>query len=413
MRRLIVMAAILLTSMACAPMPAEGQQVPTTGAVQPASIRLLVTSGDVAPTRLVTDVAAQGCTAETLALVQGGQWLLYIQGAPPQVNAPFPSQLPTGTTLLARCSPPPGVATPPAKAAPNAPNSPNAPATSGPRPPASALPTWGVFDDGYPADSPTLANIAASVGRPAGVVSWYVHAAATYPPGTEAGQRWDDNVARVRRVHAAGEVPLITWEMWKDATPGANPMPLADIAAGRFDAYFDSWAAGVKTVSPGVVYLRIFHEMNLTGQYPWSVYPGDRFRNSPAQLSAAWRHIVGRFEAAGVTNVRWVFNPGGDLTNNPLPPGAYPGDAYVDYIGLDVYDTAPRGSLALDYPLLEAIANKPWLHGEVGGGSAWVTSELAPFVRRRPMTVVWFNAGQWELNGSQNQAIRAMLDGLP
>lgn len=371
---------------------------PPTQATARSELRLEVARAESPVARTITDLGSAGCGVETLGLLQNGRWLLYVRGAPAAVNASFPASFPAGTPYLVRCG---------ASGAAPAPTP--APVASAAEPP----PTWGVFDTGWPPDSTTLADIAGALGREPGIVSWYVHAASTDPPGALGARRWEDNEARVRSVLAAGQAPMITWEMWRDATPGSNPMPLTAINAGNFDDYFDSWAAGVKSVAPGVVYLRIFHEMNLTGQYPWSVYKGDRYRNTPAQLTEAWRHIVGRFQAAGVTNVRWVFNPGGDLTNNPLPAGAYPGDDVVDYIGLDVYDTSPPGSLALDYPLLAAIADKPWIFGEVGGTPRWVTGELGPFLRRRPMTIVWFNAGQWELERTRLAALREALTGLP
>ncbi|MFN8639681.1 MAG: glycosyl hydrolase [Dehalococcoidia bacterium] len=379
------------------PQPAEPTSSPPAQAAARSDLRLEVARTDSPVPRTITDLGSGGCSVETLGLLQEGRWLLYVQGAPAAVNAAFPSTFVAGTPYLVRCrATTAGAAAPPPVAA--APTS---------------LPTWGVFDTGWPPDSTVMADTTRALGRPPGIVSWYVHAASTDPPGALGARRWDDNADRVRSVLAAGQAPMITWEMWRDATPGSNPMPLASIAAGTYDDYFDSWAAGVRSVAPGVVYLRIFHEMNLTGQYPWSVYKGDRFHNTPAQLTAAWRHIVDRFRAAGVTNVRWVFNPGGDLSNNPLPAGAYPGDDYVDYIGLDVYDTSPPGSLALDYPLLSAIADKPWIFGEVGGTPRWVTGELGPFMRRRPMTIVWFNAGQWELERTRLAALQEALAGLP
>ncbi len=390
----MLVAGSFLSASNAQPRTADPMAIPPAQAAARAELRLVVAPAESPVTRTIADLGNSGCGVESLGLLQNGRWSLYVQGAPAAVNAAFPTSFAAGTPYLVRCGATGAAPAPVATA-------------HGP------LQTWGVFDTGWPPDSTTMADNSRALGRQPGIVSWYVHAASTDPPGTLGAHRWDDNAPRVRSVLAAGQIPLITWEMWQSATPGANPMPLTAITSGKFDDYFDSWAAGVKSVAPGVVQLRIFHEMNLTGQYPWSVYPGDRFHNTPAQLSEAWRHIVGRFQAAGVTNVRWVFNSGGDLTNNPLPAGAYPGDAYVDYIGLDVYDTSPPGSLALDYPLLEAIADKPWIFGEVGGTPRWVTEELGPFLRRRPMTIVWFNAGQWELERTRLAALREALAGLP
>ncbi|MFN8639680.1 MAG: glycosyl hydrolase [Dehalococcoidia bacterium] len=432
--------------------------------------RFEVTRSQTSVSQIIANLRSSGCVVDTLGLRSSGSWLRYDRDDPASGSA-LATVVPAGTRYFARCDltggPQPPVTTPtptatqaptttpspvvtPTPAPPRTPTAtpppvgtptpaptrtptatPTPVVTSTPAPtrtpaatptpvvtstpasgPSAQLPTWGIFDDGS-GNTTTVSDVSNALGRTPGVVGWYVQAASTWPAGTVDGPRWEDNAPRVRSTLAAGQAPMITWEMWKDATPGDNPMPLTAISQGYFDSYFDSWAAGVKSVSPGIVYLRIFHEMNLTGQYPWSVYPGDRFHNTPAQLNAAWRQIVDRFRAAGVTNVRWVFNTGGDLTNNPLVAGAYPGDAYVDYIGLDSYDTSPPDSLALDYPLLGAIANKPWMFGEVGGTPRWVTDELSPFLHRRPMTVVWFNEGQWQLESTRLNALKGALAGLP
>ena len=51
----------------------------------------------------------------------------------------------------------------------------------------------------------------------------------------------------------------------------------------------------------------------------------------------AWQNIYTIFKAQGVTNVSWLWNPGGGPADaDPAP--YYPGSAYVDWIGFDGYD---------------------------------------------------------------------------
>jgi hypothetical protein len=275
--------------------------------------------------------------------------------------------------------------------------------------PGTDLATWGVFTDAFPLSTTRLNQISTAVGRSEGIRHWYVQAASPWSDWPNWG------LPGIQASIAAGKTPLVTWEMWADASlqPGTY-WPLNDITAGVHDAYLTSWAQGIKALTPNLVYLRILHEQNLIGQYPWTVYPGNPFGNTPAQYVAAWQHVVNLFRAQGVTNVRWVFNVGGDLTNNPLPAGTYPGDAYVDYVGADMYDTAPVGSVALDAPLIRAIApSKPVLDGEVGGSAAWVSSELSPYAHASHVSVVWFDAAPSALGTSNEAAVKTMLVGLP
>lgn len=219
-------------------------------------------------------------------------------------------------------------------------------------------------------------------------------------------------------------------------TTQANPLvPVATISGSEhatLQAYIDTWAAGVAALIPtsgsSPVYLRIFHEMNLAYNsfigYPWGVY--DVFNdglykatgNTPARLVAAWQYIVSRFVAAGATNVRWVWNTGGDLGPNPITPGSYPGDAYVDFIGADEYNTSPAATLATDLTVLSATTlggtatsgTKRMIFGEVGvaastdGGTTapltYITTDLRNLIvagAARIEALVWWDQPNYAL----------------
>jgi heat shock protein HslJ len=51
----------------------------------------------------VSALQAGGCDAGGLALATGGEWEIYLTGAPPEVNAGFPSTLEPSTPFTARC----------------------------------------------------------------------------------------------------------------------------------------------------------------------------------------------------------------------------------------------------------------------------------------------------------------------
>jgi beta-mannanase len=138
-------------------------------------------------------------------------------------------------------------------------------------------------------------------------------------------------------------VPLVIWDP-VDTTP-------ADIAAGKHDNYLTQWAQAMRQYDQ-TVYLAWGIEPNnsLSGR-PWSGAANGGARGGPEAYVAAWRHIHDHFARYGASKVRWVWMPAyadimpADWTamrpawNRPLPEWNhftryYPGDAYVDWIGL-------------------------------------------------------------------------------
>ncbi|HZQ26141.1 MAG TPA: glycosyl hydrolase [Acidimicrobiales bacterium] len=156
-----------------------------------------------------------------------------------------------------------------------------------------------------------------------------------------------------------------------------NPTPTyASIAAGALDGAVAGWA-GVLSAFAAVhpdrkVHLRLDFEMN--GPYnrwsPCHKNPGQpQLDSTPAQFVAAWRHLHDRFTAlatpAAVQATRWVWsivdvNPAKDSDPCRLDIASfYPGDAYVDELGMDVYDElATDGSFqATAQPSYDALAS--------------------------------------------------------
>lgn len=131
------------------------------------------------------------------------------------------------------------------------------------------------------------------------------------------------------RVINAGEIPLIQ----------LNPYGVTeqDIADGVYDPQMKAYAEAVRNFGCAIV-LSFGHEMN-GWWYPWGV----KGNTTPQQFIAAWRHIHNIFAKEGATNVIWSWDPSHQY-NSPKPgkiatPASewYPGDKYVNWIGLDGY----------------------------------------------------------------------------
>jgi glycosyl hydrolase family 26 len=95
------------------------------------------------------------------------------------------------------------------------------------------------------------------------------------------------------------------------------------------------------------VAVRFAHEMN-GSWYPWGQGVNG---NTAADYVAAYRHVHDVITAAGATNVIWVWSPITVISrpNVPLAP-LYPGDGYVDWLGLSVYFSSPGATYAADIP---------------------------------------------------------------
>jgi hypothetical protein len=171
-------------------------------------------------------------------------------------------------------------------------------------------------------------------------------------------------------------IPIVTW--LSDS--------LTNITSGSDDAHIASVAQEIAAYQ-GPIVLRWFIEMNLLGSNvaPLLDYPPAGTTASAQQVAAAqtnyavaWRRIRQIFDTNGAFNVIWLWNPGG---GNDSPPGQnvggytdgfYPGDSYVDWIGVDAYDRLSDTfvntfTTDADYNYAAMAAHgKPLMIGETG-----------------------------------------------
>ena len=115
----------------------------------------------------------------------------------------------------------------------------------------------------------------------------------------------------------------------------------------------------------GVVLLwRPFHEMN--GSWFWW-----GFENHDDCFDDLWRDLYTRLvDEHGLDNLLWIYSPNaptGDGSRDFLMSG-YPGDEYVDIVGLDKYGACHDDPLDLDIGYDELLeTGKPFMLNEFGG----------------------------------------------
>jgi hypothetical protein len=222
-----------------------------------------------------------------------------------------------------------------------------------------------------------------------------------------------------RPILERGAIPMITWlPTLSTGNPIYQPSySPASIAAGAYDPYIER-AAREAAAFHHPIFIRFAHEMNGS----WSSWGAGVDGNTPADYVAMWRHVVSIFRAAGATNVRWVWSPNVYSNNSVAVPFQpyYPGNKWVDYVGLDGYNWgAVNGSgwcsflnvFSSSYNQITKLTNKPVMitetaSTELGGNkAAWIRAIPNALQTRMPTVraLIWFDQNKetdWSLNSS-------------
>jgi hypothetical protein len=133
-----------------------------------------------------------------------------------------------------------------------------------------------------------------------------------------------------------GMTPMVSWNL---------PLTGGGVAAGKQDAYLRRQADAVRAFGKPV-FIRLDWEMNATWYPQWNV-PAV----SASAFIAAWRHVYDVFQSENATNAAFVW-----CVNVWQGPGKtedsawYPGDAYVDWIGVDGYPQSASADYLLNGP---------------------------------------------------------------
>ncbi|MGY1833877.1 glycoside hydrolase family 26 protein [Blastococcus sp. SYSU DS0510] len=259
-----------------------------------------------------------------------------------------------------------------------------------------------------PVQRPVLGISAGSVAD----LDRFAASTGTWPEVFDVFEQWSRDRpmdrALAEAVLARGARLSITWEPWNPDAPRADQQAysLESIANGEHDRYIDMFGDSIRDL-PTTVTIRLMHEMN-GNWYPWGVGANG---NEVGQFVLAWRHVHDRFAALGVANVEWLWAPNALYTGSaPLAP-LYPGDSYVDAVGISNYNWGEHshdgfgtswrtfGSLFdASIAALRSLTDRPLWITEVGssdrGGSKadWLAAMMGEVVRRPEVVgVVWFD----------------------
>jgi beta-mannanase len=128
-------------------------------------------------------------------------------------------------------------------------------------------------------------------------------------------------------------VPMIPTD--SSGTPVAT---LATGATGAYDSYFETLAQNLVAGGEGNAFLRLGWEFDATS-YAWSA----RTPAAEAAYANYFDQIVTAMRSVPGEEFKFVWNPDGSAFDKYATfnvKHAYPGNAYVDYIGVDQYDVS-------------------------------------------------------------------------
>jgi hypothetical protein len=246
---------------------------------------------------------------------------------------------------------------------------------------------FGVAAPGMPWSSSAGTQIAQTAGAPPDMDEYFVN------------WKQDFSSVPVQDAYAQGMLPVLTWE----PSPGGNAhttqvnvpdYALSTIINGSHDAYIVKFADAVRDAK-WVVAIRLAHEMN-GNWYPWSEGVNG---NTTGQYAQAWRHIHDIFAREHADNVIWVWAPNIIRSASTSLKELYPGDAYVDWIGLSAYDVTEHTAAQLIDPtrrLIRKFTAKPLLITEIGSQpssfkAAWTADFLAWLPKQSDVIgFIWF-----------------------
>ncbi len=167
--------------------------------------------------------------------------------------------------------------------------------------------------------------------------AWVVHMAARTSPSDMRSSVWGQ-VAKPgayltevsSRINLVMTVPLTFGKQTAKTEAGQLSIgkDFRAVAGGRFDDDFRAVARQLATSGYGDAVIRLGHEFD-GDFYPWSA------RGNNEAYIAAFRHVHDVFASESAAfRFEWT---GFRNTFAAHGPPAYPGDAYVDIVGLDIY----------------------------------------------------------------------------
>lgn len=234
-------------------------------------------------------------------------------------------------------------------------------------------------------------------------------------------------------IRNAGSIPYIRLMLRSEIKfEGIEPVyTLQNIIDGVFDDSLHSWCLGARNFGNSIL-VEYGTEIN-SDSFPWSGvangggekngYGDPALPDGPERFQDAYRHIIQICRDAGATNITWVFHV--DAEDSPDAAWNkieyyYPGDEWIDWIGISVYGTHTpldlyynifRVSMDKIHPrILKLAPGKPIIIAEFGSAKnnpfvdqvKWTSAALTDITSFRYQNLIgfsWWNEA-WKNDGN-------------
>lgn len=235
----------------------------------------------------------------------------------------------------------------------------------------------------------------------------------------------DFPTAFCQNADANGMITDVSWQ--------PDNILLNDIVSGKYDSYLQKFGQEVASFGKPVM-LRFANEFN--GDWSTWSYNASAGGLVPASLYVqAFKYVHDKVMAAGGFNAYWIWSP--NVTNGGMNTQSiesyYPGDNYVDIIGMDGYNWGTSQSwtswqsfesvfgacydqLVASHPNKLIGVTETGCSSTGGDKAAWITDMFNGFTTRFPKLkfFTWFNINKetdWRFTSDQ-ASINALEAGL-
>lgn len=188
--------------------------------------------------------------------------------------------------------------------------------------------TWGIFDKTAPLDFTKLHETETRLDYQFPILLYYTG----FLQDTDKHPSLASGLANAKKNGRTLELTLQTLSQ----DEGKGNM-VYDVLNGEYDTYLKNYVADVKAYGEPVLF-RIGNEMN----GDWCVYSAYHTSKDTEIYKAFYQYIYGLFQEAGADNIIWIWNPNAKSFPNFKWNDSlcyYPGDQYVDVIGMTNYNT--------------------------------------------------------------------------
>jgi hypothetical protein len=265
--------------------------------------------------------------------------------------------------------------------------------------------TWGLFEPNAPDDFTQMKYLESEMGYNFPILLNYSNFDNKYKhPNLEY---------RLQNAYKQGKTLELTLQTsWTNAGEGNM---VYDVLNGEYDEFLKNYAQTVKDFGHPVLF-RLGNEMN----GDWCPYSSYNTSKDTVIFKEFYRYVYQFFADAGADNVIWIWNPNGksfpdfDWNDEVM---YYPGDEYVDIVGLTAYNTGTYysgenwiGFKELYDPIYAksaALYTQPLMITEfasssVGGDKNQWIRDMFDQIQKYPdiKAAVWWNGCDWDANGN-------------